>query len=214
MPAPLSLKLRERIHARFLDDACPAAIARELRLNPRTVRNFCSRLRKLGEAALKTSYQAPPIATPSAILEQALLLHHDHPSWGAEFVLHKLEGLCPDVELPSARTLQRWFRRHDLPAALPGRKPASVGPTAERPHEVWQMDAVEQLRLQTSDQVSWLRWVDECSGATLGTVVFPLRNVRRGSGARGARRSAPAISAVGTTCLAARGQRHPVGKLE
>jgi hypothetical protein len=214
MPAPLSLKLRERIRARLQQGYNPAAIARELRLRPRTVRHLCGRIRQLGDAALETSYQAPAPATPSSALEQALLLHQDHPSWGAVFVLHKLERLCPEVELPSVRTLQRWFRRHELPPAPPGRKPAAVGPRAGRPHEVWQMDAVEQLALQTGEQVSWLRWVDECSGATLGTVVFPLRHLRRSSRDSGSTRSAPAISAVGPADVAACGQRRPVGQLE
>jgi Helix-turn-helix domain len=186
MPAPLSLKLRQRIQARFLRGVSPTAIARELQLSPRTVRHLCQRLRDLGEAALQTSYQAPPVTTSSVVLEQALVLHAAHPAWGAAFILHKLERLCPDVPLPSARTLQRWFRQHEMLPALPGRKPASTCPSATRPHEVWQMDAVEQLRLQTGVQVSWVRWVDECSGATLGTVVFPLRHVRRGAAAFGA----------------------------
>jgi Helix-turn-helix domain len=197
MPAPLSVKLRERILGRMQRGQSPAAIAQEFQLCSRTVRHLCARFRQLGDAALETSYQAPAPATPSSVVEQALFLHRQHPSWGAGFLLHKLEQLHPDAELPSARTLQRWFRRYDMPAAPSGRKPASVGPKAERPHEVWQMDAVEQLRLQTGQQISWLRWVDECSGATLGTVVFPLRHVRRGSAAAGSGRAAPAIYAVG-----------------
>jgi hypothetical protein len=198
MPAPLSLKLRERIWARWQRGQMPAAIAREFRLCPRTVRHLCARFHQLGDAALETSYQAAIPATPSSVVEQALLLHRDHPSWGAGFVLHKLEQLHPGVALPTARTLQRWFRRRAMPAAPPGRKPASVGPQAKRPHEVWQMDAVEQLPLQTGQQVSWLRWVDEYSGATLGTVVFPLRHVWPGSAGSGSGRAAPAIYAVGT----------------
>jgi hypothetical protein len=35
------------------------------------------------------------------------------------------------------------------------------------------MDAVEQLRLGSKQGVSWLRLVDEYSGAFLGTTVFP-----------------------------------------
>jgi hypothetical protein len=175
---------------------------------------LCGRFRQHGDAALETSYQAPAPAPPSPALEQALLLHRQHPSWGASFLLHKLQRMCPECELPNVRTLQRWFRRHALPPAPPGRKPEAIGPSARWPHEVWQMDAVEQLALRTGEQVSWLRWVDEYSGAVLGTVVFPLRNLRLGSGGRGARRDAPAISAVGPADMGARRQRRAVGKLE
>lgn len=199
MPAPLSLSLRERILARCQRGQTPAAIAQELGLCPRTVRNLCARFRQLGDAALETSYRAPAPTKPSSAIEQALLLHQQHPSWGASFVLHKREQMHAELERPGMRTLQRWFRRYALPAALPGRKPDSACPPADYPHQVWQMDAVEQLRLQTGQQVSWLRWVDECSGAVLGTVVFPPRYVRRGAAAPGSGRGARAIYAVGPT---------------
>ena len=41
------------------------------------------------------------------------------------------------------------------------------------PHDTWQMDASEQLRLGSGQGISWLRLVDEYSGAFLGTTVFP-----------------------------------------
>jgi hypothetical protein len=43
---------------------------------------------------------------------------------------------------------------------------------ATEAHEVWQMDAVECLRLQDGSGASWLRISDECSGAILATDVF------------------------------------------
>lgn len=214
MPAPVPAQLRERIWKRLEKEHSPAAIARDLGLCPRTVRHLCRRFHQRGAGALETSYQAPAPATASEAIEQALLIHKEHPSWGAEFVLHKLQSLHAADELPSVRTLQRWFRRFELPAAPAGRKPASIGPTAERPHGVWETDGVEQLALQTGQLVSWLRHVDEYCGATLGTVVFPLRDVRRSAGHPGPRRFSPAISAVGSAGLAACGQWHSVGQLE
>jgi hypothetical protein len=35
------------------------------------------------------------------------------------------------------------------------------------------MDAAEQMRIAGGQGVSWLRLVDECSGAFLATTVFP-----------------------------------------
>jgi len=43
---------------------------------------------------------------------------------------------------------------------------------AGQPHEVWQMDAVECLRLQDGSGACWLRMSDEYSGAILATDVF------------------------------------------
>src|SRR5439155_6833943 len=73
----------------------------------------------------------------------------------------------------SERTLQRLFQRATLAPAPPGRRPDSDDRRAHHPHEVWQMDAVDQLRLANGQQVSWLRLVDECSGVVLQTTVFP-----------------------------------------
>jgi hypothetical protein len=47
-------------------------------------------------------------------------------------------------------------------------------PRAERPHQGWQTDASEDLRLQGKQRACWLRVVDECSGAFLKTLVFPV----------------------------------------
>jgi hypothetical protein len=75
--------------------------------------------------------------------------------------------------LPSERTLQRWFRQQGQPSSLPGRRPAAETGRAIHPHQSWQMDAVEQLRLGSKQGVCWLRFVDEYSGAFLSTTVFP-----------------------------------------
>ena len=79
----------------------------------------------------------------------------------------------PRRPLPSPRTLQRWFEKQALPAAPPGRRPVLAIAPAERPHDVWQMDAVEKMPLATGQGASWLRIVDECTGAVLDTKAFP-----------------------------------------
>src|SRR5207302_5506378 len=78
----------------------------------------------------------------------------------------------PRPECPPPRTLQRWLRRAGLtpPAAVLSQHPA-VGRAAE-PHQVWQMDAAEQLKLSGGGRFCWLRLADECSGAILATALF------------------------------------------
>lgn len=78
-----------------------------------------------------------------------------------------------EAEIPSDRTLQRWLRRNGLAPAPPGRRRAESRHRAERPHAVWQVDAADQKRLATGEMISWLRVVDECSGAALHSRVFP-----------------------------------------
>jgi hypothetical protein len=103
----------------------------------------------------------------------ALALRAQHPTWGAGYIRVRLAATADPAELPSERALQRWFGRQHLPAADPGRRPPAEADRATVPHDTWQMDAVEQLRLASGQGVCWLRLVDEYSGAFLGTTVFP-----------------------------------------
>jgi hypothetical protein len=183
MPAPLPFAVRQRIYAGWQRGDHPGHMARQLRLCPRSVRRLCQAFGRHGPAALTPAY--PSRAEPAALrpdLQQALLLHEQHPSWGAPYLRIRLSHLHPELaDVPSARTLQRYFARYRQPPAPAGRRPAGAAARAEQPHAVWQMDAVEQLRLANGQQVSWLRWVDEFTGAVLGTVVFPPRHLRPGA---------------------------------
>jgi hypothetical protein len=53
--------------------------------------------------------------------------------------------------------------------------------------------------LQAGQRVSWLRLVDECSGAVLATAVFPPRALAPGGADRGAGRPAAGVPALGPT---------------
>lgn len=74
--------------------------------------------------------------------------------------------------LPDPRTIRRWLEDAGLAPAPAGRK-SPYRPRSAAPHERWQVDAADQLRLGNGQLVSWLRLTDECSGAILKTVVFP-----------------------------------------
>src|SRR5207244_8187324 len=96
--------------------------------------------------------------------------------------------------VPAERTLQRWFRRAGLGPAPKGRRLKTAAPRATRPHEVWQMDAKERVLLHSGEHVSWLRLADECSGAVLGTRVFPPGELEPSAGRRRASQPAPSLS--------------------
>ena len=186
MPAPLPFAVRQRIYAGWQRGDDPGHLARQLGLCPRSVRRLCQAFARRGPAALAPAYprRAEPAALGPAVRE-ALLLHQQHPSWGAPYLRIRLTHLHPGLaDVPSARTLQRHFARYGQPPAPPGRRPDRTGARADQPHAVWQMDAVEQLRLAGGQPVSWLRWVDEFTGAVLGTAVFPPRRLRAGAGGR------------------------------
>jgi hypothetical protein len=68
--------------------------------------------------------------------------------------------------------LQRWL--HDAGLTPPPllRVRCLDDRRASEPHQVWQMDAVEGLKLADGSGACWLRITDECSGAILATYPF------------------------------------------
>ena len=174
MPAPISLPLRLLIQRRARRGQTAAAIARALHLCPRTVRQLLQRFGDQPER-LEPAY-GPGSGHPAAdhpLYAAALALRQQHPTWGAGYIRVRLASSADPAVLPSERTLQRWFRHQQQAPAAPGRRPPAETNRAAVPHDTWQMDAVEQLRLGSGQGVCWLRLVDEYSGAFLGTTVFP-----------------------------------------
>ena len=174
MPAPLPLPVRRIIRQRARRGQTAATIAQALRLCPRTVRQLVRRFGSDSES-IEPSYGPGPgrPAEQHPLFAKALALREQHPTWGAGYIRVRLGDEYGRAGLPCERTLQRWFRQQKQPPAPPGRRPPSVSDRATAPHEIWQMDAVEQLRLGSGEGVSWLRLVDEYSGGFLGTTVFP-----------------------------------------
>jgi hypothetical protein len=176
MPTALPLPVRQQIyHFATVAHLSPRTISQRLGVPLRTVQALLRRCRLRGEAALDPDYVAQA-RTPSALVAEALQLRLDHPTWGAGRLRVELQCRHPqDANLPSSRTLERWCRRCHHPPAPAGRQPKTQRPRARYPHDVWEMDAAEQKRLGSRELVSWLRFVDDYSGAVLGTRVFPPR---------------------------------------
>jgi hypothetical protein len=173
MPSPIPLPVRKAILCRVQQNQDAATIARALNLSPRTVRHLICRFRKQPDA-LTPSYRPGPGRSPESqdLRDRAVALRDEHPTWGAGYIRVRM-GSAEQPRVPSERTLQRWFRQKRQPPALPGRRPAAETGRATHPHQCWQLDAVEQLRLKSKQGVCWARLVDEHSGAFLSTTVFP-----------------------------------------
>jgi transposase len=183
MPAPVPLPVRQALWQRFQRGQSPTVIAQELQLSVRTVRHLVCRLGEQGSAALQPSYHSAPAqrdSTTQALHDQVLAWRRDHCHWGAGLLRVLLQRDYPKAAVPFERTLQRWLQEAGLGPAPRGRRPASTQDRAQLPHEVWQVDAAEQVRLRSGQRVSWLRSVDECSGAVLATTVFPPREMAPG----------------------------------
>ena len=77
-----------------------------------------------------------------------------------------------DLATPCIRTLQRWYRKEGL--IRPNRQTAepSIG-KSRAVHNIWQVDAKENLVLADGTAACYLTMVDEKSGAWLAAPVFP-----------------------------------------
>ncbi len=199
MPCPIPVPLRQTIWQRWQKGESVATLAEELRLSVRTVRHLVRRFDQRGQPGLMPDYgrcATKKTPTAQALFQKVVELRQQHPTWGGgliRVVLCEELGTCP-----SERTLQRWLRRAELAPAPTGRRPASEAQRARQPHEVWQMDAAERIRLASGQCASWLRLVDECSGAVLRTTVFPPGVLEPGGADPGANELAAGFFAVGT----------------
>ena len=162
---------------RWRDHVDPRDLATQFALSLRTVQRLFARFDQRGADGLAPDYaacgQQQASQTPTVVIEQLCQTRRDHPRWGSEMIRLEVEDHHDTV--PCARTIRRHLRRAGLQPAPAGRPPASaIGRVAraDRPHQGWQMDACEYLRLHNQQRVCWLRVVDEC-GAFLQTVVFP-----------------------------------------
>jgi hypothetical protein len=214
MPRPLPVPIRQAIWQRLQAGQDGPAIAAALDLEPRTVRRLIARFRQTGPSAVDPSYDRCGAATPKpaeSLVQAALGLRRQHPTWGAGLIHLMLRRQLPDGALPAVRTLQRWFRGAERLPAPVGRRPAAGSHRAQRPHEVWQMDAAELVKLRSGQLVSWLRIADECSGAVLRTAVFPPGSLDSGRADADPGATAAGVRPLGPARAVAGGQRGAVG---
>ena len=128
MPRPLPVPIRQAIWQRFQQGQDGPAIAAALGLAPRTVRRLLRRFQRGGPDALFPSYDRCGEATPKpaeSVLQAALGLRREHPTWGAGLIRVMLRRQQPDLCPPAERTLQRWFLRAGLAPATAARRPAT-----------------------------------------------------------------------------------------
>jgi hypothetical protein len=178
MPTPIPLPLRQQILTLHAQHYTQKQIAKRLHCHPRTVRRLLQRFLQHGTEGLTVHYDSTAhrkSSLPALWREELFAWAQAHPTWGAPYLRIQLTQRYPDIPWPSARTIQRWLAPSREQPASPGRKPQTVHLQATQVHQVWQVDAVDQLKLRSSQLVSWLRFVEEASGAILQTTVFSLR---------------------------------------
>lgn len=204
MPRPLPVPIREAIFRRWQQAQSAPEIAASLGVPVSTVYRFLQRFRRDGAEGIVPGYRSPAAdIVPSDVVQAALALRREHPTWGAAMIRVHLLDEAPERSVPSERTLQRWFVRADLSPAPAGRRAQVATERATSPHERWQMDAKEHIKLCGNKEVSWIRMIDECSGAVLHTTVFPPRGLGDGHFQCRPRGNPPSVRALGPTPLPA-----------
>jgi transposase len=214
MPRPIPSPVRQAVIHRFQSGESISGIAAALQLPTRTIRALVAQFQQSGEDGLKPDYShcgRRRSDENDRTCQWVLKLRKQHPNWGAGRIRVELTQKFPHETLPSERTLQRWFCDNSVAPAPAGRPSRFDYVRATAPHEVWQVDAGEQKKLASGKMVSWLRFVDECSGAVLKTFVFSPRALQQRSRPRRAAAFSPCFSGVGLARLCAGGQRGPVG---
>ena len=192
MPKAVAQPVREEIVAQQQAGTPLTQIAAALSMPYRTVRGIVRRFRTRGREGLAADYQRCAQAGPrfaSAVYKAALQLRREHPRWGAMMIRVQLAGLFPQESLPQRRTLQEWLQRAGL---SPGRSraPSTHHARGKEAHEVWQLDAKEELRLADGSESCSFSVVDEATGAVLGALwavaLFSPREELCGTGGGGA----------------------------
>ncbi len=178
MPAALALHQRREIVERRQNGESLAAIARNLGVSYGAVCNIYRRFVETGQ--LVPNYDRcrhTSVRKDKAIYEQAVALKQAHPTWGAGLIWTELVDEFEEARLPSVRTLQRWFRRAGVQSVRRERVAQVPIQRGKHPHEVWAMDAKEQVVLADGTRASWLTIADEGSGAMLDASLFPLQTM-------------------------------------
>ncbi len=175
MPLALATSVRRRIVEAHRGGESLKAIALRENLSYSCVRTYWHRYRQRGLEGLAPDYQNCGRQGPGndqLIYRAARYLKFLHREWGAAFIRLKLRQRYPAHRVPSVRTMQRWFKKAAL-TPLRKRLPKPEKPWAQAPHEVWQVDAKEQLTLEDGTAACYLTVTDEHSGALLESPLFP-----------------------------------------
>jgi hypothetical protein len=169
----IEMGLREQFIALKRQGCGLHSICEQLGLCYGTACKLSAQLRRQGGLAVhyRNCGAKKPLTAPLYV-RAALWLRRRHGSWGAPFIHLKLTERYGTEGVPAVRTLQGWFRRQGLTKPPQRLAEPSIG-GAKAVHNIWQVDAKENLRLLDGAQACYLTITDEHSGAGLAGLVFP-----------------------------------------
>lgn len=171
-----NLALRQSVLSLYKKGVSKTEIAKLLQIGRTTVYNIINRFNKEGESGLIPNYSNCGKNRPdhkNLIYRSIRCMRKWHPSWGAERILAKISLARPNWILPCTRTVNYWFNWENPPKAksTPVRIPHRI---AKKVHEIWQVDAKEELVTLDGEKHCWLNIRDEFSGTIIDPPVFSL----------------------------------------
>lgn len=168
--------MRRQIVNRHKDGEPLTKIAEALAMPYESVRNVWRLYRHEGRIEPNYAACGREITASRRVYRAALFLKRCHPSWGAGLIRQIIVDKWPEEAVPHVRSLQRWFRAAGIntPRRKRIRSEHPLG-RGKAPHNIWEMDSREQIKLANGEKVSWLVISDEASGSVLEGDVFPLR---------------------------------------
>lgn len=168
--SPLSAQEKARLIERKQAGATHQAVAKELACAWETVRKHWQRHRHGRVAAKRGRPQRGALSTyPPNVRAKAVELKRAYPHWGPANVRLELKACLKLTEaaLPSPARLAALFRTECPEAVQPHRRglfrQAPPGPVRQ-PHQRWQLDAKESVRLSEGTQVTVLEARDPAGG--------------------------------------------------
>lgn len=174
MPAPIPNEIRRQIVERHKDGESLTTISQDLNQSYNTVRKIWShwqRHNKLSPNYEQVRQKGTRIY--AEVYEDAIEMKRGYPKWGAQLIQLELKSQYPDAELPAVRTLQTWFKQAGVNrSAKIKRESQKVVKRGQSAHEVWAVDAKEQMKLADGSYGCWLTLTDEASGSVLGCETF------------------------------------------
>jgi hypothetical protein len=176
MPRPHPATVRHEILTLRSQGLTLTEIASQLRLPYGSVRRICRQHRLDPSRSLSPDYSRcgrTPSQSAQVLVQSACQMKREHPTWGAGLIRIQLIKQYGNSLVPSVRTFQQAFVRAGVNRPRRPRPQTPLVPCATEVHQVWQVDAKEQVPLAGGQRVSWLTFTDEASGALLATELSP-----------------------------------------
>ncbi len=178
MPKPIPMALRRSIIERYKKGEKISTLARNYNVNRGSIYSLIRRMEQTGNVeGLKPRYGkcGKPRPEESQFIFRAVrCMRTWHPNWGSEKIRAEMLRMRPGLALPHYRTFNRWFHWNgQITTAPKSTLPKQSPKRATRLHEIWQIDAKEEMTIADGSKNCWLNITDEYSGAVIDPPVFP-----------------------------------------